>query len=111
MPTPLDTPRLTGAERKYLRGLAHHLNPLVQIGKAGLTPTVGATIDQALAHHELIKVRFLDFKDHKRELAQTIAQESQSEIVGSVGHVFIFYRQHPEPDKRQIQLPIPSDRR
>lgn len=96
---------MTGAERKYLRGLAHHLKALAQIGKSGLTPNVLAAIDEALEHHELIKVRFLDFKDQKRQLAQTIAAHTNSEIIGSVGHVFMFYRQHPEPEKRQIHLP------
>lgn len=102
MDTLADTPTLTGAERKYLRGLAHHLDPVVHIGKTGLAPSVLSALDEALAHHELIKVRFQDFKDQKRELAQTIAQESHSAIVGSIGHVFMFYRQHPDPDKRKI---------
>ncbi len=102
MATSAGPPTLTGAERKYLRGLAHHLDPVVHIGKTGLTPSVLSALDEALEHHELIKVRFQDFKDQKRELAQTIAQESRSAIVGSIGHVFIFYRQHPDPDKRKI---------
>jgi RNA-binding protein len=100
-----DKPSLTGSERKYLRGLAHHLKPLVQIGKTGLTPNVLAGIDEALEHHELIKVRFLDFKDQKRQLSQTIATDANSEIIGSIGHVFMFYRQHPDPEKRKIHLP------
>ncbi|MCZ6873608.1 MAG: ribosome assembly RNA-binding protein YhbY [bacterium] len=104
IPTSSDQPPLKGSERKYLRGLAHHLKPFAQIGKTGLTPNVLTAIDEALEHHELIKVRFLDFKDQKQELAQAIASHSNSEIVGSVGHVFIFYRQHPEPEKRQVQL-------
>lgn len=99
-----DQAALKGSERKYLRGLAHHLKPLAQVGKTGLTPNVLAAIDEALEHHELIKVRFLDFKEQKRQLAQTIAAHSNSAIVGSVGHVFIFYRQHPEPEKRKVQL-------
>lgn len=102
---PVDKPALTGAERKYLRGLAHHLKPLAQIGKTGLTSNVLAAIDEALEHHELIKVRFLDFKDQKRQLSQTIAEYLNSEIIGSVGHVFMFYRQHPDPEKRKIHLP------
>lgn len=98
---------MTGAQRKYLRGLAHHRKALAQIGKTGLTPNVLTAVDEALQHHELIKVRFLDFKDQKRQLAQRIATHTNSEIIGSVGHVFMFYRQHPEPEKRQIHLPSP----
>ena len=104
IPTSPHPSPLTGSERKYLRGLAHHLKPYAQIGKTGLAPNVLTAIDEALEHHELIKVRFLDFKDQKRQLAQTIASHLNSEIVGSVGHVFIFYRQHPDPEKRKVRL-------
>jgi RNA-binding protein len=100
-----DTPLLTGTARKYLRGLAHHLNPVVHIGKTGLAPSILRALDEALEHHELIKVRFQDYQDQKRELAQAIAQASHSTIVGSIGHVCMFYRQHPDSDKREIRLP------
>jgi RNA-binding protein len=105
MTTTSHTPLLTGSARKYLRGLAHHLKPVVHIGKTGLTPGVLSALDAALEDHELIKVRFQDCQDQKQELAQTIAQASHSTIVGSIGHVFMFYRQHPEPHKRKIRLP------
>lgn len=98
-------PVLSGVARTYLRGVAHHLQPIVQIGKAGLTPQVLATIDQAFEHHELIKIRFLEYKEEKRQLSQHIAQTLHSELIAMVGHVSMFYRQHPEPDKRKIQLP------
>ena len=98
-------PVLSGVDRTYLRGVAHHLQPIVQIGKAGLTPQVLAAIEQALEHHELIKIRFLAYKEEKRQLSQHIAQTLHSELIGLVGHVSMFYRQHPEPDKRKIQLP------
>ena len=110
MPTATPQPTLSGAERIYLRGVGHHLQPVVQIGKAGLTPEVLAALDTALAHHELIKVRFLGYKEEKRTLAQDIAQTLYSELIGIVGHVSLFYRQHPEPDKRRIQLPAPGRR-
>ena len=107
MTAPIEARPLKGSDRKYLRGLAHHLKPVVHVGKTGLTPSVLAAIDEALDHHELIKIRFQDFKDQKRELSETIAQTSNSHIVGSVGHIFMFYRQHTDPDKREIRLPSP----
>jgi RNA-binding protein len=107
MTMPSQPSTLTGSERKYLRALAHHLKPVVQIGKTGLAPNVLDAIDHALEHHELIKVRFLDFKDQKRELAATIVQASHSDLIGAVGHVLMFYRQHPDPDKRKIVMPPP----
>ena len=96
---------LKGSDRKYLRGLAHRLKPVVYVGKTGLTPSVLAAIDEALEHHELIKIRFQGFKDQKREFAETIAQDSRSEVVGTVGHIVIFYRQQPDPEKREIRIP------
>ena len=105
MTPPSEPPVLKGSERKYLRSLAHHLKPVVHIGKTGLSPSVMAAIDEALEHHELIKIRFQDFKDQKRELSQTVVQESNCALVGSVGHIYMFYRQHPDPEKRKIKLP------
>ncbi len=107
MTTPLGKANLIGSERRYLRSLAHHLQPIVHIGKTGVTPGVLAEIDRALEHHELIKVRFLDFKEEKKALSQTIAAETHGEMVGLVGHIAIFYRQHPEPEKRCVSFPTP----
>jgi len=103
--TPSEPQPLKGSDRQYLRGLAHQLKPVVHVGKTGLTPNVLAAIDEALEHHELIKIRFQDFKDQKREFAETIAQESRSEVVGTVGHIVMFYRQQPDPKKREIRIP------
>jgi RNA-binding protein len=110
MTTTVSQPALDGADRTYLRGLGHHLQPVVHIGKAGLTPEVLGALEEALAHHELIKVRFLEHKEEKRALSQHIAQTLHSAFVGIVGHVSLFYRQHPEPEKRHIQLPAPGHR-
>jgi len=88
-----------------LRGLAHDVHPLVQIGKGGVTDGVIASVNAALDQHELIKVRFLEFKDEKQDLAAQIAQLTGSEQVGMIGHVAIFYREQADPEKRKIQLP------
>ncbi|MBF0358709.1 MAG: YhbY family RNA-binding protein [Magnetococcales bacterium] len=96
---------LQGFQRKYLRGLAHSLKPLVLIGREGITPTVLAFVDQALIDHELLKIRFNDFKTDKKALCAQIAESSGGELVGMVGHVAIFYRPHPEAAKRSIEVP------
>ena len=105
MPTTSDPLPLKGSDRKYLRSLAHHLKPVVQVGKAGLSPAVLVAVDEALEHQELIKIRFQDFTQQKREFFQTIAQHCHSEVVGQVGHVVMFYRQYSDPEKREIQIP------
>ena len=88
-----------------MRGLAHDVHPVVQIGKGGVTDGVITSVNAALDQHELIKVRFLEFKDEKRDLAAQIAQRTGSEQVGMIGHVAIFYREHADAEKRKIHLP------
>jgi RNA-binding protein len=96
---------LTGAQKKHLRGLAHHLKPLVQVGRNGLTESVVQSIAEALENHELIKVRLADPQGQKRELAEEVAERTGSVWVGLVGHVVTLYRQHPDPEERRIELP------
>ena len=95
---------LTSSQRKRLRGLAHELKPLVHLGKAGLTDAALAQIDKELADHELIKVKFVEFKEAKKEIAAEIAQATKSELVGLIGNIAILYRQHPDPEKRKIHV-------
>ena len=97
--------KLTGIQRKYLRGLAHHLRPLVIVGAKGVTGQLVGSVDLALKDHELIKVKFGEFKDSKKELSEEIAARTKSEQVGMIGNVAIFYRPHPEREKRKIKLP------
>ena len=96
---------LTGAQKKHLRGLAHHLKPMVQVGKNGVTDSVLELIGQALDDHELIKVRLADPQGRKKELAEEIAERSGSVQVGLVGKVVTLYRRQPDPEKRKIEIP------
>ena len=97
--------KLTGRQKRYLRGLAHGLKPVVQIGRNGLSDSVLESLGEALDRHELIKVRFVDFKDQKKQACEEIDARLGSERVGTIGHVAIFYRRAAEPDERQIELP------
>lgn len=99
---------LTSAQRKFLRGLANRLDPVILIGKGGVTEALLNAVDEALDAHELIKIRFNGFKDEKHELIDRIARQSQAEVAGRVGHVAILYRRHEDPEKRRIALPNPS---
>ncbi|MEE8587593.1 MAG: YhbY family RNA-binding protein [Acidobacteriota bacterium] len=96
---------LNSSQRKHLRGIAHGLRPLVQIGRKGLTEGLLEGMERALYGHELVKVQFLDFKDRKMELCEELAQRSGSEWVGLIGHIGTFYRHHSDPDKRRIEVP------
>ncbi|MDX1631896.1 MAG: ribosome assembly RNA-binding protein YhbY [Thermoanaerobaculia bacterium] len=83
---------LTSAERSRLRGAAHHLKPVVQIGKDGLSPGVVAEVDRSLEAHQLIKVRLAGDREEREEQARTLAEASESELVGTIGAVAILYR-------------------
>lgn len=96
---------LNSQQRKHLRGLAHHLDPLILVGKQGYTHALVRATAEALDDHELIKVRFNDFKDQKGEIIHEIARRTGSEVVGTIGHVAILYRENPDPEKRKIDLP------
>ncbi len=98
---------LKGSQKKYLRGLAHNLNPSAFIGQKGLTKALIEEIDNALEAAELIKVKFNDFKDkeNKNSLNSKILKATHAHIVGVIGHVSILYRPCKEPEKQQIKLP------
>ena len=99
--------KLKGFQRKYLKGLVHGLKPVVFIGQKGITSEVVRATNEALQEHELIKVKFVDFKEksQKEEIAEAMEKETASEQVGMIGHVAIFYRQQKDPEKRKISLP------
>lgn len=95
---------LTSQRRRYLRSLAHHLEPSVYIGKQGVTDPVVQSAHEALAAHELIKIRYVDRKDEKKELTEELASRTGGQIAGVIGNVAILYREHPDPEKRRIEF-------
>lgn len=98
---------LKGSQRKYLRGLAHKLNPAAFVGQKGITSSLTDEINMALDSAELIKIKFSDHKEKelKTALVDEIASITQSHVAGMVGHVVILFRQHPDPAKQKIKLP------
>ena len=96
---------LKGSEKKYLRGLAHGLSPIVFIGKQGLSDTVITDIKRALNDHELIKIKFIDYKDKKKEILSKIEEITESCCAGNIGNVAVLYLGQDDPEKRKIKLP------
>jgi RNA-binding protein len=90
---------LTVTEIKKLKSRAHHLKPLIQIGKNGLTPSLITAVDKALFDHELIKIRFQDFKEEKKDLAARIEEETGCEMISMIGNVLTVYREKEEEKK------------
>ena len=99
---------LKGSQKKYLRGLAHKLNPAAFVGQKGITDTLITEIDTALEASELIKIKFNEFKEKKTkaELTREICDKTDALVCGTIGHVAILYRRHPKKQKRQITLPV-----
>jgi RNA-binding protein len=95
---PAPAPVLDARQRKQLRALAHHLEPIVRVGHAGATDAVVVQVAQALADHELIKVRLYEPED-KRALAAELALRSLSALCGLVGHTVILFRPRPKQSK------------
>ena len=96
---------LKGSQRQYLRGLAHSSKPLVQIGKDGLSESVVRAIDTALEAHELMKVKIAAEREQREDFVPIIEARLGCECVGTVGRMAIFYRQHPDPEKRKVAIP------
>ena len=95
---------LTSRQTSQLRSLAQRLDPILHLGKAGVTDAFVASVEQALNDHELIKIKFAVFKDTKKALAEEIVARTQSDLVGIVGHVAVFYRKQADPAKRRVPL-------
>jgi RNA-binding protein len=95
---------MTGKDRRYLRGLAHQMSPIVIVGQRGLTDAVVRQVDTALNDHELIKVRLgAECPLDRDDAAAALGERTGCELAGSIGRVLILYRAHPE--RPRIVLP------
>ncbi|TEW47674.1 ribosome assembly RNA-binding protein YhbY [Psychromonas algicola] len=94
---------LSNTQKKFLKGLAHKLNPVVLLGQNGLTEGVLAEIENAISHHELIKVKVAtDDRETKQLIIDAIARETESLVLAKIGHIVVLYRQSEE---KKIELP------
>jgi RNA-binding protein len=95
---------LTSKQRKYLKGLAHALEPVVRVGQRGVTATVVEETKKSLFAHELIKVRIdSDEPATRHTLAEALAEAAAADIAGTIGKVAILYQAREE--KPTIKLP------
>jgi len=95
---------LTGTQRKFLRGLAHGLEPVVHVGRAGITEPVIAALQRALADHELIKVKLAADRQERDRMAAAIEAVCDAQVVGRIGTIAVVYRADPDPEKRRIEF-------
>lgn len=96
---------LSSGQRRKLKAMAHHLEPVVMVGQKGITENLSKAVDKALGDHELIKIKFVDFKDEKRELTDEIVLSTHAALVGIIGNIAILYRKNPDiPAKERIHI-------
>ena len=86
---------LKSNQRAFLRGQANHLDPILHVGKGGLSDTVNRQADDALTAHELIKGRVLETAPQSaREIAEALAAAVSAEVVCTTGRTFVLYRRN-----------------
>lgn len=94
---------MNNKQRAYLSSLAGNMSPVFQIGKASLTPEIVSAVDEALAKRELIKISVLkNCFDDPKDIAETLAERTHSQLVRVIGKKIILYRPAKKP---VIQLP------
>lgn len=87
----MDNP-VAGRELRELKAKAQRLKPLVKLGKEGLSESFLAGLDQALSDHQLVKVKFDEFKEQKKELVPVLAAGARAQIIMRVGNVVVLFR-------------------
>jgi RNA-binding protein len=93
---------LSNAQIRELKAQAQRLKATLKVGKEGLSPQFLAALDEVLKHHELVKVKFDEFKEQKKELAPQLAEKSRSHLVTRVGNVVVLYRPKPVEVKQPV---------
>lgn len=94
---------LTGKQKRYLRSLAHHLNPIFQVGKGGVNDHLITHIREALEARELIKVTILNnCLEDREEVARELAEQSGAELVQKIGKIVVLYKESKE--NKSIEL-------
>ena len=95
---------LSQSQKRFLRGQAHHLRPVVILGQHGLTPSVANEIAAALDAHELIKVRVnADDRETRYAAIGEITRQTGADLIQTIGHVAVFFRRNER--KPRIALP------
>ena len=95
---------LTSKQRKNLEKIAHDLQPVVIVGGAGVTDGLVSMVDNSLAAHELIKVKFNEYKDEIRELTADLCEKTDATLVRIIGFTAILFREAEEEEDRKIKL-------
>lgn len=97
---------LTAAQTRFLRGQAHDLKAMLQVGGKGITDALVTEVELALENHELIKIKVgATDREARDAMIDELARRADAALVQRIGHTAVLYR--PNPEKRQIVLPRP----
>lgn len=95
---------MTSKERAYLKGLAMNIDPILQIGKASVTPENIESVREAIDARELIKITVLkNCLNEPRDIAEVLAERTRSQVVQVIGRKIVLYKESKEHKK--IYLP------
>jgi RNA-binding protein len=96
---------LSGKLRSHLRSLAHHLKPMLHIGKEGVTEAAARSVEEALGGRELLKVKVLDTapSDPQEAADELTSRIADAHVVQVIGRTIVIYR--PDPEQSKIKLP------
>ena len=95
--------KLSNNQKKYLRGIAHGLNPMIIIGSSGATESLMAELESTLEHHELLKIKIANAdREERKEIIDHIVDETGALLVQTIGKICVIYRQNEE-----TELPLP----
>ncbi len=98
---------MTSKQRAYLKSISSTYEPIFQIGKSSITPTMVDAVSEALAARELIKVSVLkNCADDPRDIAELLAERTRSKVVHVIGKKIVLYRPNPKKEDRKIILPL-----
>lgn len=86
---------LSNAQIRKFKATAQRLDAMLKVGKAGLSDGFIRTVNDALAQHELVKIKFAEWKEQKKELAPLLAEKTGSHLVMRVGNVMVLHRPRP----------------
>jgi RNA-binding protein len=95
---------LNNAQIRKLKGMAQRMDASLKVGKQGLSDGFIKTLNEELDRHELVKLKFAEFKEQRKELAPQLAEKTQSHLVTLLGNVVVLYRPNPDESKQKIKF-------
>ncbi|QCU89755.1 ribosome assembly RNA-binding protein YhbY [Thiomicrorhabdus sediminis] len=91
--------KLSKSQEKFLKGIAHHINPMIIIGAKGVTDSLMKELDKTLEHHELLKIKIaIGDRDDRKQIVDHIIDQTGALLVQSIGKTVVIFRQSEESE-------------